>query len=76
MNINFSKIGRDFSIQVVQKLTLVKNVLHKNWSSKLKFTNEKTTTKFRRFLIDFKSTTVALFVKLSFIDRIFLIVLL
>ena len=76
MNISFSKIGHDSGNQVVQKLTLEKNVLHKNWSSKLKFTNEKTTTKFRRFLIDFKSTTVALFVELSFIDRIFLFFLL
>ena len=64
MNVSSSKIGHDFSNKVVQKLTLEKNAFNKKWSTKVIFNrNKKMTLKVR---------LLALFAKLSFIDRIFL----
>ena len=55
----------DFSNKVVQELTLEKMFLTKN--GPLNFLKK------LKSKVDFESTILALFVKLSFIDRIFLI---
>ena len=41
-----SKIGRDFSNKVVQKLTLSKNHFNKKWAPKQLFFNEKKSKRF------------------------------
>ena len=78
MNVSLSKTGHDFSNKVVQKLTLEKMFLTKNFllciCSKIykwkKFKKRKKICWFLTSKIDLKSMSLALFVKLSFIDRI------